>query len=117
MRGKLIVFVVLLGFVLGACAATQPPPGRVGELRGRIAQVERERIAVETESDGQEWFQIKPFTTVRGGDLSSGKRVYVRYLRELGTDPPRALSITVYDYTLSPSTRGPGSFKVPNIGF
>ena len=120
MRGKGIVLLALLTFVLGACAATQPTPGRIGEFRGRIVQVEREPnlIVVEAESDGrQESYQLKPFTSVKGGALASGERVYVRYLLDPSADPPEALSITVYKYTLSPSQRGPGSFKVPGIGF
>lgn len=119
-RGKGIVLVVLWSFVLGACAATQPTPGRIGEFRGRIVRVEREPdlVVVEAESDGrQESYQLKPFTSVKGGALSIGERVYVRYLLDPSADPPEALSISVYKYTLSPSERGPGSFKVPGLGF
>lgn len=125
MTGKGIVLVVLWSVVVSACAARQPSPrGRVGELRGRIVRVEQERgvIAVLAEPDGgEEWLQLKPFTTVRGlaissaGALQAGQKVYVRYLREPRRDPPEVLSVTVLHYILIPSGRGPASFRLPGF--
>jgi hypothetical protein len=124
-RGKGLVFVALCSLVWSACAATQPlPPGRVGEVRGKVVRVEREQelIAVKSDPDGAEqWFQLKPFTGVSGDDISRvgalkiGERVYVRYLREPRTEPPEVLSITVLRYTLRPSAEGLGTLGVPGL--
>ncbi|MFQ5988949.1 MAG: hypothetical protein ACE5K9_03430 [Candidatus Methylomirabilales bacterium] len=125
MSGKLVIFVVLLSLVWSACATTEaPPPGRVGELRGKIVQVEREQglIAVGSDSeDGEQWFQLKPYTAMSGPDgsrvsaLKAGERVYVRYLQEPQADPPEVLSITVLRYTLKPSGTGVGSVGIPGF--
>ena len=124
-NGKVIIFVVLLSLVWSACATTEaPPPGRVGELRGKIVRVEREHglITVRGDSeDGEQSFQLKPFTAVSGpGDsrvsaLKAGERVYVRYLQEPQADPPEVLSITVLRYTLKPSGTGVGSIGIPGF--
>jgi len=124
-RWKRIGFVALLGLVCSACATSPPAsPGRVGDLRGRIAHVEKEQglIAVAAESDAAErWFTLAPLTAVRGPNISSvdaleaGQRVYVRYLRGPGTDPPELLSITVIRYTLRPQGEGSGSFEIPGL--
>jgi hypothetical protein len=117
-KWKGIVFAVLLGLACGACATNQPPPrGRVGEVRGRIVQVEKDRglIAVAAKPDGEErWFKLAPFSEVGGiatvKELEAGQRVYVRFLREPRSDPPEAFSITVIQYTLSPRGAGTASF-------
>ncbi|MFQ5846121.1 MAG: hypothetical protein ACE5IQ_00430 [Candidatus Methylomirabilales bacterium] len=124
MRVKGTVCVVLVGLIGSACAASKSPPGRVGDLRGRIVQIEREQglIVVAAKPDAEEyWLKIAAFTSVRGPAISTvdalqtGQRVYVRYLREPRTDPPEVLSITVIEYTLGPSGGGPGSFAVPGF--
>lgn len=125
MRRRGLIFVALWSLVCSACAATQPlPPGRVGEIRGKVIGVERERglIAVGDDLDGEgQWFQLKPFTGVSGGDVSSvsalkvGERVYVRYLQQPTTDPPEVLSITVLRYRLKPTGKGVGSFGIPGF--
>lgn len=117
--------VALLGLVWSGCAATEPlPPGRVGEVRGKVTRVESEQglIAIGTNLEGgEEWFQLRPFTAVGGADVSNvnalkvGERVYVRYLREPATDPPEVLSITVLRYTLKPTGKGLGSFGIPGF--
>ena len=124
-RWKGTVFFALWSLVWSACAATEPPPpGRVGEVRGKVVRVESEQglIAVGSDLDGvEQWFQLKPSTGVSGGDVSSvrtlkvGERVYVRYLRKPSTDPPEALSITVLRYKLKPSGKGVGSFGIPGF--
>ena len=124
-RRKGVIFVALWSLVLSACAATGPiPTGRVGEVRGKMVRVEMERglIAVGSDPDGgEQWFQLRPFTGVSGGDISSvsalklGERVYVRYLQEPRTDPPEVLSITVLRYTLKPSAKGLGSLGIPGL--
>lgn len=125
MRWKGTVLLALWSLVWSACAATEPPPpGRVGEVRGKVVRVEGEQglIAVGSDVDGvEQWFQLKSFTGVSGGDVSSvsalkvGERVYVRYLREPSTDPPEVLSITVLRYTLKPSGKGIGSVGIPGF--
>jgi hypothetical protein len=96
----------------------------VGELHGRIVRIEREQglIAVAAEPDtGEEVLRLAPSTSVRGPAISTlaaleaGQRVYVRYLREPGADPPEVLSITVLKYTLAPKQGGPASFGVPGF--
>ncbi len=123
-RWKGMVFVGLLSFVCSACAAPELPPGRVGEFRGRIVQIEREQglIAVAAKSDaGGQWFQLAPLTSVRGPAISTvdalqaGQRVYVRYLRAPTAEHPEVLSITVLKYTLAPRGVGMGSFGVPGF--
>ncbi len=124
-KGKSIIFVALLSLVWSGCATPEPlPPGRVGEVRGKVVRVEREQglIAVGTNlEDGEQWFQLRPFTAVSGADVSSasalkiGERVYVRYLQEPATDPPEILSITVLRYTLKPTGKGLGSIGIPGF--
>lgn len=107
-------------FLATSCAGgPESSPGRVGDLRGRIVQVEKDQglIAVAAESDaGEEWFKLAPLTEVQGPGVSGvdglepGQRVYVRYLREPRTHPPEVLSITVIKYTLSPKGGGPAGF-------
>jgi hypothetical protein len=118
MRGKGIIFAVLLGLVCSACATTPPAPaGRVGDLRGRIVRIDQDQglIAVTADPDaGERWFKLAPFSGVGGistaKELKPGQRVYVRYLREPSTDPPEVLSISVITYTLSPRGGGAASF-------
>jgi hypothetical protein len=98
--------------------------GRVGELRGRIVGIEREKglIAVATGPDTEaHWLSLVPSTSVRGPDISTvealqaGQRVYVRTLQGAGADPPEVLSITVIKYTLAPKGTGYGSVKIPGF--
>ncbi len=76
---------------------------------------------VEEPEGGQQWLQLRPFTSVRGAAASrvdalrSGQRVYVRYLREAERELPEVLSVTVLTYTLPPRGGGPGSFGLPSF--
>lgn len=119
-KWKRIVFVGVLALVCGACATSQPAPaGRVGDLRGRIVQIEKDQglIAVTADPDAAEqWLKLAPLTGVEGPGISTvdglqaGQRVYVRYLRDPNTDPPEVLSISVIKYTLSPKGSGTAGF-------
>ncbi len=118
MRWKRIVFTGVVCLVGSACATGQPPPsGQVGDLRGRVAQVEKDQGMVAVTGDAEDrWFKVVPLTAVSGPDISTidglkpGQRVYVRFLRERGSDPPELLSITVIKYRRSPRGGGVASF-------
>lgn len=120
-----VIFGIFLSLVCSACAATTPAaPDRVGELRGKIMQIDRAQglIAVATEPDTEgQWLHLAPFTSVRGPAISTvdalqtGQRVYVRTLHEAGADRPEVLSITVLTYGLAPRGAGPGSFQIPGF--
>lgn len=117
---KRIAFAGVLTLVCGACATSQPAPaGRVGDLRGRIVQIEKDQglIAVTADPDAAEqWFKLAPLTGVQGPGISTvdglqaGQRVYVRYLHDPSTDPPEVLSISVIKYTLTPKGSGTAGF-------
>ncbi|MFQ5960132.1 MAG: hypothetical protein ACE5MG_01965 [Candidatus Methylomirabilales bacterium] len=119
-KWKRIAFAALLALVCSACATSQPAPaGRIGDLRGRIVQIEKDQglVAVVGKPDaGKQWFKLAPLTGVEGPGISTvdglqaGQRVYVRYLRDPSTDPPEVLSISVIKYTLSPKGSGTAGF-------
>ncbi|MGH7433853.1 MAG: hypothetical protein ACREJL_08895 [Candidatus Methylomirabilales bacterium] len=122
-RGVVLGIVVSLG--CSACVPMMPAAGgRVGELRGRIVGIEREKglivVATGPDTEGQ-WLSLVPSTSVRGPDISTvdalqaGQRVYVRTLHEPGADRPEVLSITVIKYTLGPKGTGPGSVGIPGF--
>jgi hypothetical protein len=120
-----VVFGIVVGLVSSACVPMMPAAqGRVGELRGRIVGIEREKglIAVATEADTEgQWLSLVSSTSVRGPDISTvdglqaGQRVYVRTLQERDADRPEVLSITVIKYTLVPKASGYGSVKFPGF--
>ncbi len=120
-----VVFGIVVSLVSSACVPMMPAAsGRVGELRGRIVGIEREKglIAVATGPDTEgQWLSLVPSTSVRGPDISTvdalkaGQRVYVRTLHEPGADRPEVLSITVIKYTLGPKGTGPGSIGIPGF--
>jgi hypothetical protein len=125
MAFKGVVFGIVVSLVSSACVPMMPAAeGRVGELRGRIVGIEREKklIAVATGPDTEgQWLSLVPSTSVRGSDVSTvdalqvGQRVYVRTLQEPGADRPEVLSITVIKYTLAPKGSGQGSIKIPGF--